>query len=95
MKKIITTITMVIVFSLGANETMCQMSTDSYLKSEKLLGFAYERKNVFQIKWHTNNALRSLERAMVECDLNETQIEEANKQRKKLMNILEAISKAS
>ena len=91
MKKIILLIAIVI--SLSANEIICKMSTDRYLASHKLLGFAYERKNVFEVKWHCNNALRSLERVMVSCPLTETQMVEAKDQRKVLINILRMTKK--
>lgn len=91
MKKII--LLMAMVFSLSANEIICQMSTDRYLKSHKLLEFAYERKDVFQIKWHSNNAITSLERVMVECNLTDKQKEEAAQQRKVLITIQETIKK--
>ena len=86
-------ILILIFISLNANEIICQMSTDRYLKSHKLLEFAYERKNVLQISWHSDNAITSLERAMVECDLTDKQMEEAQQQRKMLMKIQEALKK--
>jgi hypothetical protein len=91
MKKIILLIA--IVFSLSANEIICKMSKDRYLSSYKLLEFAFERKNKFEVNWHGNNALRSLERVMVSCHLTEAQMKEAEAQRKVLINILGMLKK--
>ena len=83
----------IMTLSLNANEIICQMATDRYLKNHKLLEFAYERKNMFKIKWHSNNTLTNLERVMVECDLSDKQMKEAIKQRKALITLQEALKK--
>ncbi len=73
--------------SLDASKILCQMATDNYLKNYKYLQFAYESKNIFKIQLKANNTINSIERVMVECDLNATQTTEAQKQRKQLLKI--------
>ena len=53
--------------------------------------FAYERKNVFDIRWHANHTVTSLERIIVECNLTAAQMKEAQDQRKVLMEVLKSI----
>ena len=91
MKKIILLIA--ITLSLNANEIICQMSTDKYLKHYQLLEFAHERKDMFQVYWHTKASLMNLERIIVNCPLDDRQMAEAKKQRKGLMKVLAAVKK--
>lgn len=85
MEKLIISVLMAL--SLNASGVLCQMATDNYLKNYKYLQFAYESKSAFKIKWKAGNTLNSLERVMVECDLNATQTQEAQKQREQLLKI--------
>ena len=88
MERILLSILMAL--SLNASEMLCQMATDNYLKNYKYLQFAYESKNIFKIKWKATTTLSSLERVMVECDLNAKQTLEAQKQREQLLKVLKS-----